>query len=88
MKRQILAGAMALVLIAGMASGAMADHRGASGKHWRHGHRVVGSYVGSYGGRDAGPAYGGHYYSLGPLGFTSVPPGSYSGYGTSISAFW
>lgn len=84
MKISILAGATALILVTGMTSGAMADHRGANGKHWRHSHHVVGSY----GVRDAVPGYGGHYYSLGPLGFTSVPPGSYSGYGTSISAFW
>jgi len=82
MKLKILAGAAALVLVAAMASGAMAsDHRG--GHHWRHSHRVVVNY----GDRYAGPTYGGRYYSLGPLGFTTVPPGSYSGYGTSISAW-
>ncbi|MGA2054455.1 MAG: hypothetical protein ABSG88_04050 [Bradyrhizobium sp.] len=82
MRRQIFAGAAALVLAAAMTSGAMAsDHRGAGGHHWRHHHRII------VGGGDAGPTYGGRYYSLGPLGFTSVPPGSYSGYGTSVSAW-
>lgn len=81
MKRQILAGAAALVLAAGMTSGAMASsHRGSH--HWRHGHRIIVDYGG-----DAGPTYGGRYYSLGPLGFTSVPPGSYSGYGTPVDAW-
>ena len=85
MKLAIFAGMTALALAAGMTNGAMAsDHRDASGHHWRHSHRFVGGY---YGGRDAGPAYGGRYYSLGPLGFTSVPPGSYSGYGTPVSAW-
>ena len=78
MKLKILAGAMALLLAGGMTSGASAGS-----KHWRHSHRVVVNY----GDRDAGPAYGGRYYSLGPLGFTTVPPGRYSGYGTSISAW-
>lgn len=79
MKLSILA---ALVLAGAMTAGAMASsHRG--GHHWRHGHRTVVDY----GGRDAAPAYGGRYYSLGPLGFTTVAPGSYSGYGTSISAW-
>jgi hypothetical protein len=82
MKPKILACTTALVLAAAMTSGAMASsHR--SGHHWRHSHRVVVDY----GGRDAGPAYGGRYYSLGPLGFTTVPPGSYSGYGTPINAW-
>jgi hypothetical protein len=82
MRRKILAGATALVLAAGLTSGATASgHRG--GHHWHHGHRLVVDY----GGRDAGPTYGGRYYSLGPLGFTSVPPGSYSGYGTPIDAW-
>jgi hypothetical protein len=80
MRLQIFAGATALVLAVAMTSGAIASgHRG--GHHWRHSHHVVAGY------RDAGPTYGGRYYSLGPLGFTSVPPGSYSGYGTSISAW-
>jgi hypothetical protein len=80
MKLPILACATALVLAAGMISGAKASgHRG--GHHWRHSHRIVAGYG------DAGPAYGGRSYSLGPLGFTSVPPGSYSGYGTSVSAW-
>jgi hypothetical protein len=82
MRRQILAGAAALVLVTAMTSGAVAsDHRG--DHHWRHGHR----FVGGYGGQDGGASYGGRYYSLGPLGFTSVPPGSYSGYGTPINAW-
>lgn len=83
MKLTIVACATALVLAAGMISGAMASsHRG--GHHWRHSHRII---VGD-GGRDAGPTYGGRYYSLGPLGFTSVPPGhTYSGYGTPINAW-
>lgn len=80
MRRQTLAGATVLVLAAGMTSGAMASgHRGSH--HWRHSHRII------VGDGDAGPTYGGRYYSLGPLGFTSAPPGSYSGYGTSISAW-
>ena len=80
MRVQLLVALTALVLAAGTTSGAMAsNHR----HHWRHGHRVV---VG-YGDRDTGPAYGGRYYSLGPLGFTSAPPGSYSGYGTPIDAW-
>jgi hypothetical protein len=85
MKLTILACATALVLAAGMISGAMASgHRGAGGHHWRHNHRII---VGD-GGRDAGPTYGGRYYSLGPLGFTSVPPGhTYSGYGAPINAW-
>jgi hypothetical protein len=70
MRQQIFAGATALVLATAMTSGAMAsDHRGAS-HHWRHGHRVVGVY----GGQDTGTYYGGHYTSLGPLGFTLGPP--------------
>ena len=82
MRHQILASATALVLAAAMMSGAMAsDHRGAGGHHWRHHHRVIVGYG------DAGPTYDRRYYSLGPLGFTSVPPGSYSGYGTSVSAW-
>jgi hypothetical protein len=80
MRHQIIASATALVLAIAMTSGAMASgHRG--GHHWRHHHRVVAGYG------DAGPTYGGRTYSLGPLGFTSVPPGSYSGYGTSVSAW-
>jgi hypothetical protein len=80
MKTQLLAGTIALLLAAAITSGAMASgHRG--DHHWRHNHRIV------VGRGDAGPAHGGSYYSLGPLGFTSVPPGSYSGYGTSISAW-
>ncbi|MGA8903235.1 hypothetical protein [Bradyrhizobium sp.] len=82
MKLPILAGAIVLVLAAGTTTSATAsDHRGASG---HHSHRLVRAY---YGDRDAGPSYGGRYYSLGPLGFTSVPPGSYSGYGTPIDAW-
>jgi hypothetical protein len=66
---RILAGAAALVLATAMTSGAMAsDHRG--GHHWRHGHRIVGVY----GSRDTGTYNGGHYTSLGPLGFTLGPP--------------
>jgi hypothetical protein len=72
MRRQILVSAVALVLATAMTSGAMAsDHRGASRRHGRHGHH----FVGSYGGLNAGAPYGGRYYSLGPLGFTSAPPG-------------
>jgi hypothetical protein len=87
MKLTILACATALVLAAGMISGAKASgHRG--GHHWRHSHLII---VGD-GDRDAGPTYGARYYSryysLGPLGFTSVPPGhTYSGYGTPINAW-
>jgi hypothetical protein len=85
MKLPILAGSTVLVLAAGMTTSATAfDHRGASGRHWHHSHRLVRGY---YGGRDVGPTYGGRYYSLGPLGFTSVPPGSYSGYGTPVDAW-
>jgi hypothetical protein len=84
MKLQIFAGTTALVLAIAMTSGAMASgHRGAGGHHWRHGHR----FVSGYGGQDGGPSYGGRYYSLGPLGFTSVPPGSYSSYGTPVNAW-
>jgi hypothetical protein len=79
MKLQIFAGTTALVVAVAMTSAAMASNH----HHWRHGHRVV---VG-YGDRDTGPSYGGRYYSLGPLGFTSAPPGSYSGYGAPISAW-
>ena len=68
MNLRIFAGAAALVLAVAMTSGVMASgHQGAH--HWRHHHRVI------TGDGDAGPAYGGRYYSLGPLGFTSVPPG-------------
>jgi hypothetical protein len=82
MRRQIFAAATVLALAAGITTSAMAfGHRGASGHHWRHGHRLI------VGDGDAGPTYGGRYYSLGPLGFTSVPPGSYSGYGTPINAW-
>jgi hypothetical protein len=82
MRSRIFAGTTALVLAVAMTSGAMASgHRSAGGHHWRHSHRVVAGYG------DAGPTYGGGYYSLGPLGFTSVPPGSYSGYGAPISAW-
>jgi hypothetical protein len=82
MKPKILACATALVFAAAMTSGAAASgHKG--GHHWRHGYRVVGIY----GGQDAGSTYGGRYYSLGPLGFTTVPPGSYSGYGTPVNAW-
>jgi hypothetical protein len=71
MRRQILAGAAALVLATAMTSGAMAsDHRGTGGHHWRHGHRVVGVY----GAQDDGIYSWGHYTSLGPLGFTLGPP--------------
>ena len=71
MRRQILAGATAFILATAMTSGAMAsDHRGAGGHHWRHGHRVVGVY----GAQDTGIYSGGHYTSLGPLGFTLGPP--------------
>jgi hypothetical protein len=71
MKAPILASMAALLIAAAMTSGAMAsDHRGAGGHHWRHGHRVVGVY----GGQDAGTYHGGHYTSLGPLGFTFGPP--------------
>ncbi|MGA2998800.1 hypothetical protein [Bradyrhizobium sp.] len=71
MRRQILAGAAALILATAMTSGATAsDHRGAGGHHRRHGHRVVGVYEG----QDAGTYSGGHYTSLGPLGFTLGPP--------------
>jgi hypothetical protein len=82
MKSRILACATALVLAAAMTSAAVASSY-RSGHHWRHSHRVVGIY----GSRYVEPTYGGRYYSLGPLGFTTVPPGSYSGYGTSISAW-
>jgi hypothetical protein len=71
MTRQIFAGAAALILATAMTSGAIAsDHRGAGGHHWRHGHRAVGVY----GPPDTGTYYGGHYTSLGPLGFTLGPP--------------
>lgn len=72
MRAAILAGVAALVLAAGMTSGAMAaGHRGASGNHWRHHHRLIGAY----GLRNAAPYYGGRYYTdLGPLGFTLGPP--------------
>jgi hypothetical protein len=72
MRLKILAGATALVLAGAMTSGAMAsDHRGASGKHWRHGHRLVSSY----GVRDATPHYGrGYTTDLGPLGVMFGPP--------------
>jgi hypothetical protein len=80
MRVQLLAALTALVLAAGTTSGAIAsNHR----HHWRHHHR----FVSSYGSQDTGPSYGGRYYSLGPLGFTSAPPGSYSGYGAPISAW-
>lgn len=81
MRIRIVTGLTAFVLAAAMTSGAVASgHRG--GHHWRHGHRVVGVY----GGQDAAPAFGGRYYSLGPLGFTTAPPGSYSGYGAPVEA--
>ena len=71
MRQQILIAAAALVLATAMTSGAMAsDHRGAGGHHWRHGHRVVGVY----GAQNTGIYSGGHYTSLGPLGFTLGPP--------------
>jgi hypothetical protein len=71
MTRQIFAGAVALILATAMTSGAIAsDHRGAGGHHWRHGHRAVGVYATP----DAWASSGGHYTSLGPLGFTLGPP--------------
>ena len=79
MKLQIFAGTTALVVAVAMTSAAMASNH----HHWRHHHR----FVSSYGSQDTGPSYGGRYYSLGPLGFTSAPPGSYSGYGAPISAW-
>jgi len=90
MRIRILAGVAALVLATTMTSGAIAsDHRGAGGHHWRHSHR----FVGVYGGQGAGTYYGGHYTSLGPLGFTLGPPPG-RGYcgpncvpGSSISAW-
>jgi hypothetical protein len=69
MRREILAGAIALALAAGMTTSAMAfDHRGAGGHHWRHSH----SFVGGYGARPYGS---GGYTDLGPLGFTLGRPG-------------
>jgi hypothetical protein len=71
MRIRILGSVAALVLATAMTSGAMAsDHRGAGRHHWHHGHRVVGVY----GGQDTRTYSGGHYTSLGPLGFTFGPP--------------
>jgi hypothetical protein len=92
MRMRILASLAALLLVAGIATGASAsDHRGAARHHGRHGHH----FVGGDGRPVIGPAYRGHgaYTDLGPLGFTfGPPPGrSYCGPncvpGASISAW-
>ena len=91
MRIRILAGATALVLVAGMTSGAMASgHRSTGTHHGRHHHHLVGND----GGWNSGPNYGGHYTDLGPLGFTLGPPPGRGGYcgpncvpGSSISAW-
>jgi hypothetical protein len=70
MRIRILGSAAALVLVTAMTSGAMASDHRAGGHHGRYGHRVVGVYSR----QDAGTYHGGHYTSLGPLGFTLGPP--------------
>ena len=86
MRPRMMANAMALLLIAGSVSGALAaDRRNAH--HWRHGHHVARSYVGQntsiYDGRRP-------YTDLGPLGFSFAPLGrcgSSCPPGASISAW-
>ena len=91
MKIRILGSVAAFILATTMTSGAMASgHHGADSHHWRHSHRIIGVY----GTQDARTSYGGHYTSLGPLGFTLGPPPGRGGYcgpncvpGSSISAW-
>ncbi len=103
MRRQILAGAMGLVLAAGLTTSADAFDRDSTSKSGLHGSRFTGvrsfselrhggwngpRFVASRSRPVRGAYDGGHYRSLGPLGFT-LDDGRTYGYGPGSSvAAW
>jgi hypothetical protein len=98
MRKQILAGATALVLATGMTTSAVAFDHGGRSSHAGRSHSGFGGsrFAGVRGfseWRQGGRSYGGTYYhghptDLGPLGFTfgSAAPYGYAP-GTSIAAW-